>query len=169
MVNIPCKLVNPKNYKDVYNQGVEQYHYEIEVCDKCSHVGFHKHGTYPRNIIIYEEELVLEIVRIKCTQCGRTHALIPNFAVPYCQYSVMDMINIITLTFKALMCFLGATKIPEETVFSIRKRYKRKWKERLRAFGISFDVNLIPRCLSTFAYQFMQCRWCTFFKVLQPT
>lgn len=64
-------------------------------CPYCNSTNLIKHGYYTRNInyiddgvIIYE---IINIQRVKCKDCGHTHALIPSFIVPY-KINVLDTI-----------------------------------------------------------------------------
>ena len=58
-------------------------------CPKCNVFGnFADHGSYKRNLISTDKTSRIEVARIKCLNCNRTHALIPDDVIPYRQYSI---------------------------------------------------------------------------------
>lgn len=53
-------------------------------CPNCKSCGFfHHHGTYKRSVIIHGEPEPINIIRLKCTACNSTHALLLAGMVPY--------------------------------------------------------------------------------------
>lgn len=51
-------------------------------CPYCGNTGFHRHGFYTRNYILYDSScLTVEILRIKCSKCGKTLSVVPNIHV----------------------------------------------------------------------------------------
>lgn len=63
-------------------------------------------ASYTRSIIDIEEGRpccrVLKVVRIRCT-CGHTHVLLPDFIVPYKQYTLPFILHILKLYFSRSM------------------------------------------------------------------
>lgn len=64
-------------------------------CPKCNSTELIKYGTYNRQICyINEKNIILDTIkiqRVKCKTCGKTHALLPSFIVPY-KISLLDVI-----------------------------------------------------------------------------
>lgn len=59
------------------------------ICPKCGgRTNFH--DSYDRHIHIGEEIEWIEIFRVICIKCGKTHAIIPDFIRPYKHYSACD-------------------------------------------------------------------------------
>ncbi len=52
-------------------------------------------GKYVRQVWTGEEKYELEIQRVKCKGCGKTHALLPDFLHPYRRYTLEVMQQII--------------------------------------------------------------------------
>ncbi len=48
----------------------------------------HRHGYYSRNVITRHCIRKISILRVKCPSCGKTHAILPSFLIPYYQYSL---------------------------------------------------------------------------------
>jgi hypothetical protein len=65
-------------------------------CPSCQCPGYLvKHGYYQRTIIINGVKKSICILRIKCKSCGKTHAVLPDFIIPYLQTSIDDAMIII--------------------------------------------------------------------------
>lgn len=80
---------NILNFKGIWN-------YECPICH--SRHRFHRHGSYSRFLILpydgsFQEEQ-MEILRLKCTSCNHTHAILPADVIPYCIYSVSAVIKV---------------------------------------------------------------------------
>lgn len=69
-------------------------------CPYCHSTNLIKYGTYDRNVIYEEDEEIksdiIKIQRFMCKSCNTTHAILPDFLVPYKQYSI-DLLLIILL------------------------------------------------------------------------
>lgn len=69
-------------------------------CPHCRSTNLIKYGTYDRNVIYEEDEEIksdiIKIQRFMCKSCNTTHAILPDFLVPYKQYSI-DLLLIILL------------------------------------------------------------------------
>lgn len=68
-----------KRYEKECNYG----YIECPCCGSDKLIG---HGSYERNVIIYNECQRIKIKRVLCKECGKTHALIPYFLIPYYQH-----------------------------------------------------------------------------------
>lgn len=60
-------------------------------CPNCYSHNFSFFGSYSRNLIVLHNDafidLTINIKRVLCKSCNHTHALIPNFIVPYKVYT----------------------------------------------------------------------------------
>lgn len=98
------------------------------ICPKCKGHEFNYYGSYSRFLIVKINEEILEITikikRIRCKTCKSTHAVIPDFIVPYKAYS-FEIVNKIL--------YLKENK--EKTNKEIEEEYKvsrqliRKWQQ----------------------------------------
>lgn len=93
-------VLNLENVKSV-EEKIEKYEEMINVpnckCPNCSGSEFIYYGTYERNVLYVDKtgkivEKRIKIKRIKCKECGMTHAIIPDFVVPYKQH-VLELMN----------------------------------------------------------------------------
>ena len=71
----------------LYNQYLASSDYLLSYCPDCNHC-LHCHGTYTRYVLIERVKIPLNIRRVRCPICGKTHAILPAWIVPYVQRSV---------------------------------------------------------------------------------
>jgi hypothetical protein len=70
-------------------------------CPICrtKHPDWKKHATYERYIISFENGKTINcqviIIRYRCASCGHTHALLPEFLIPYRSYSILFIISVL--------------------------------------------------------------------------
>ena len=64
------------------------------------------HGRYRRSLIDVEESKVVygvaEIKRVRCVSCGHTHAILPDYIVPYTTYSLLFILRVLAGHFLGL-------------------------------------------------------------------
>lgn len=56
-------------------------------CPECNKSDFTYCKGYSRNVVDNGKEYRIEIKKVKCNHCNKRHAIIPDFLVPYKQYS----------------------------------------------------------------------------------
>ena len=131
----------------------------------CGHAGcLVRHGYYRRRLKTRQGTIVLCILRVKCKECGRTHAILPELVVPYSQIPAdlqqhMLLYPLGSPELEALM--QGNSDITESNILAIRSRFRKYWKERLLTMGRELRndiVDLIRNSFSFFHRQFMQIR-----------
>ena len=97
-------ILNSKNFKSQMNQSeILQFYkktvdfYDLE-CPHCKSDELIKWTSYKRKVYYLENKTlkseIIEIKRVKCNQCGKTHALLPECIVPYKQ----ALLKVILLT-----------------------------------------------------------------------
>lgn len=93
-INSFCKI-NKKNFclTQEYVQNLMPCCEDIHCkCPKCkAKCCFAYHGSYMRNITVIHKgkryDFRVRVTRVICKSCGSTHALLPNFLVPYKIYT----------------------------------------------------------------------------------
>ena len=131
----------------------------------CGHAGcLVRHGYYRRRLKTRQGTIVLCILRVKCKECGRTHAILPELVVPYSQVpaDLQQYMLLYPLGSPELEALMQENNdITESNVLAVRSRYRKQWKERLLTMGrkLRNDIaELIRRSFSFFHRQFMQIR-----------
>lgn len=83
------KNFNDNNLQIIYNDFIYSLDLsEIKCC--CGHCKWHIHAYYFRILIYYALRNNLEVVRIKCCYCHKTHVLLPIFIIPYISKSIFE-------------------------------------------------------------------------------
>ena len=95
MITITVPFDNPLNQK-TYENLINTLQFHQLQCT-CGHSGcLTIHGYYPRSLKENDSEITLSICRVKCSHCGKTHALLPSQLVPYSQVSLQEQAAIIS-------------------------------------------------------------------------
>lgn len=147
--------------QEYYNSVISELQLHRLECS-CGHSGcLSFHGYYRRSVITTSGKRTLLICRVKCSECGHTHALLLSSMVPYSQIPSIVQQNIAIAYENSLdrssVCSSG---IDENNVKSVVRRYVRFWRERLRSARISLEPLsvLIIACFSHYSKQLMQIR-----------
>ena len=160
MITIETKNFNPVS-QDFYDKTIDSLNLNNLTCI-CGHSAcLIRYGSYERYIRSGDRKILFFISRVRCTECGRTHALLLSSFVPYSQIPFDVMTGIIR-------CYehhsgyghILAVQllIDENTISSVTSSYRRHWKQRLLSASISIngDAALIYGCFQHFSRQFMQ-------------
>lgn len=130
----------------------------------CGHSGcLSVHGYYTRSVKIGFNSIKLRICRVRCSECGKTHALLLSTLVPYSQIPLSAQQKICIRyesgTFVYRVCD-ETPSVDENNVKSVIRNYRHKWREKLRALRISLSPldSLIRSCFTDYSAQFMQIR-----------
>lgn len=166
MITIKCKVFNISQNK--YDDIINQINISELTCPNCKHSDMIAHGDYKRSVKTPSGIITISIKRVKCKNCGKTHALLLSIFVPYSLITVNHHIRIINnQDVKGLM--VDVSDIDESNVAYIKRMYRNHWKEKLISSDISFDDNdFIDKCFHHFNRQFMQIK-CTINCLFCPT
>lgn len=116
-------------------------------CPHCHYSGkLNRHGSYTRGVYINDQCVDITIFRVICPSCHKTHALIPDFLVPYFIYPLAVILKALKETYiddKTLNTVCDNIKsefnlsfIQEQNISYFRMRFK-----RLKSFVLNFFVN----------------------------
>lgn len=170
------KIYSKKNNNDLsqtdYDRVVDALPFHALSCE-CSHTGhLIKHGFYKRSIKTSTAIVLIRVLRMRCKCCGKTHAILPEWIVPFSLVPLKDHINIISTYLKgtSLIPIMEANLcLDESNIRYIIRQFKFHWEERLKAFRISYDGNLVEACFHNFTRQFMQIKRTSNILFLQTT
>ncbi len=157
-----CNLISQSFYDSVINR--IQFHQLTCTCGHSACMTIH--GYYHRSIKLPDQTSRLRICRVRCSECGKTHALLLSSIVPYSQIRTCDQQQI-CIAFEqhlsaAPVCDSNP-EIDENNVKSVLRNYRCHWREMLRSLriGLSPLIPLISSCFANYSAQFMQIRRCT--------
>lgn len=145
--------------QDFYNQTIDHLQLHMVQCT-CGKKGcLIRYGHYQRHVKYLSELLPLVVQRVRCKECGTSHALLPSVLVPYSQIPLEDQQEI-------LGCVVAGTSpdsvmdknylIDENNVKHIIRQFKKHWKQRILSLGLSPSDSLTVPCLTIYLRQFMQ-------------
>lgn len=153
------KPLNQNTYENLIN--TLQFHRLQCTCGRSGCLTIH--GYYTRSLKEEDSEITLSICRVKCSHCGRTHALLPSQLVPYSRVSLQEQAAILSAyedsrDFEQIM--ERTPSIDENLIAAIIRRYVKHWMQKIRSFRVelSFPPRLVKQCFSLFRNQFMQIR-----------
>ncbi len=141
----------------------------------CGHSGcLIRYGSYKRNVQLKDEKITLTVVRVFCTVCGHTHALLLSSIVPYSQIPLNLQISVIHTYESGLSLqpiLAEHCLIDENNLKSVIRSYRLYWQQRLRSAALSFIErnSLVIGCFSHFSRQFMQIKTTVNKLILLPT
>ena len=164
------KPLTQKSYEDTIHR--LQFHQLTCTCGMSGTLTVH--GYYTRRLKTDDHEISLTICRVKCSHCGKTHALLPSLLVPYSQVSLEDHISIIQ-AYEGSRDFTGimnaTPSIDENLIASIIRRYVAHWLQKLCSFRLELRPAdcLVKKCFSLFMNQFMRIRQTPNILFLTPT
>lgn len=152
-----CNLISQSFYDSVIN--TIQFH---QLTCSCGHSACMTiHGYYLRSIKLPDGTLRLRICRVRCSECGKTHALLLSSIVPYSQIRTCDQQQICIAfeqQFSADSVCDSNPEIDENNVKYVLRNYRRHWCEMLKSLRISLSpfITLIRSCFANYSAQFMQ-------------
>ncbi len=130
MILLNSNKINTPKEKSLENK-IKEYEEEINFpglkCE-CGCCELNIHGVYERNIIKNNKDYKIKIKRVKCSECGRTHALLPVFILPYYQSEAEE---IITSVEKLVEEGKSTQEVEKETGISRQKlnQWRKKYKK----------------------------------------
>ena len=145
---LDCKLKNTiLSVRDLFRQSLEQSPLFLLVCPYCGAKGTcNKRGSYERSLVTFPDgkPLVvrLRIPRVQCT-CGKSHALLPDFIVPYLSYSLPMILHILSDYFTRRLTIRGICEkylVSPPLIYRFKKRFlihKKQWLGILRDMELS--------------------------------
>ena len=145
---LDCKLKNTiLSVRDLFRQSLEQSPLFLLVCPYCGAKGTcNKRGSYERSLVTFPDgkpQVVrLRIPRVQCT-CGKSHALLPDFIVPYLAYSLPMILRILSDFFTRRLTIRGICEkylVSPPLIYRFKKRFlihKKQWLGILRDMELS--------------------------------
>ena len=147
--------------QEIYNGIIDRLQIQQITCT-CGQRGcMRKYGHYKRVVWFLSDDVTLDVQRIQCTHCRRTHAVLLDILVPYSRIPMEDQIQILIAFENGASCEAVQQAnylIEDGMVLYIRRKYFRYWKQKLLSAGISLSLNLVADCFRCYGCQFMQIR-----------
>lgn len=145
-----------KKISEMIQEFIDDIEVKCLICPKCETANAVKHGYYERYLRTALGMVKIKVLRIKCLKCGKTHAVLPLFVVPYSWTMLRHQIMIIRGQKREAMEQL--TSLCESEIYYIKKQYRKYWEQKILSESIQFDESISERCFDVFGKQFMQIR-----------
>lgn len=126
-----------KKLEEFIRKYEEEVNYGYIECPYCKSDNLIFYGTYERNIGIYGEYYKIRIKRVQCKYCGRTHALLPSFILPYYQNEV----SFIEVTIGLKIIDEKATEEISK-IFNISRQLINNWIRRFKSHLTRLKVTI---------------------------
>ena len=152
-----------EDHQRAYDELIDQipFHQLRCTCGRCGDLI--RHGYYTRKIKVSLGYQRLKINRVICKACNKTHALTPDWLIPYSSILLKDQVQILQahLAGESMEPIMAEQPVIDESAIGyIIRQFKRHWLPRLTAFQIPLDKNIVPACFRAFGRQLMQIK-CT--------
>lgn len=106
----------------------------------------------------------MKVLRLRCSRCGRTHALLPVEAVPYSQVDLSCQLTMLRYKIGSPEMEKMQNSNPdldESCISRVRRKFRKHWAERLKAECLSVHMELdqlVTSCFDSYRKQFLQIR-----------
>lgn len=167
---LDCKLKNTLlHIRNLYRQCLKQNPLFLLVCPYCGAKGTcQPRGSYERSLVTFPdgrpEVIRLRVPRVQCS-CGRSHALLPDFIVPYLSYSLPMILQVLCDYFDRHLTVRGiCTKylITPPVLYRLKKQFflhKKEWLGTLRDMSLpacTFLEGILTDSFSRFHDSFLR-------------
>lgn len=149
-----------------YDTVINSLDYSLFKCPSCEHTGTTVHGYYTRKLKTVYGVISLRVMRVKCSTCGKTHAVLLCSIIPYSPIPLKETIDIVsadnTKDYNQILELNISVDLSD--IYRVRRNYRLFWKERLKSHNIKIsDPDISQKCISLFRRQFMQisCTLCS--------
>ena len=161
---LDCKLKNTILYiKKLYRQSLQLNPLFLLACPYCGAKGAcKKRGSYERSLATFPdgkpEVLRLKIPRVQCP-CGKSHALLPDFIVPYFSYSLPMILMLLSDYFHRRLTVRGICEkymVSPPLIYRLKKQFllhKKQWLGALRDMELS-PPDFMEELLTSFYARF---------------
>lgn len=171
MISVKFSEINI-NKQRKYNEAINK----MNICQiecTCGHCGcLVRHGYYKRKVKTKDETITLYILRVKCKECRKTHAILPDMIIPYSQIPADIQHKIIKGDKAEYINEITNPDIVESDIYRIRMNYRKHWKERIKSIFLTIEDKIeviIEGCYKYFGKLFMQIKRCLIKKFFVST
>lgn len=143
------KMENFNTKINNYNDFIANLEVKTIKCPNCNLSDMERHGYYKRYINISGKKYYIRILRVRCKICGHTHAVLPDFVIPYLHEPITNMIELI----------LSNSVDTDDNLYKIIHKIKKKWLPMLNSIMLTFKHSiseLVKKCSQVFRTCVMQ-------------
>ena len=124
MITLKVDKLNREISQKLYDEIIESVDIHLLECT-CKRHNMVVHVYYTRNIKTHNGNVELVILRVRCKECGKTHAVLISFIVPY--QSIEMSVQIEIITDKDIEKIMNDNpSIDELNVYRVKERFRSK-------------------------------------------
>ena len=154
MITLKVDKLNREISQKLYDEIIESVDIHLLECT-CKRHNMVVHGYYSRNIKTHNGNVELVILRVRCKECGKTHAVLISFIVPY--QSIEMSVRIEIITDKDIEKIMNDNpSIDELNVYRVKERFRSKYKAWMRSLNLTLEDDLVLESFRYFRSNFMQ-------------
>ena len=154
MITLKVDNLNREISQKLYDEIIESVDIHLLECT-CKRHNMVVHGYYSRKIKTNNGNIELVILRVRCKDCGKTHAVLISFIVPYQSIEMSVLIDIIDDgDIEKIMS--ANPSIDEISVYRVKKRFKSRYKSWMKSLNLTFEDDLVFLSFEYFKSNFMQ-------------
>ncbi|MGN0384400.1 MAG: DUF6431 domain-containing protein [Lachnospiraceae bacterium] len=125
-------------------------------CPKCGcSCIFSYHARYSRTFHIGGIDITIMVIRLRCSHCHSTHAVLPSFAMPCSRINIEDAVDILVSEDEADT--MVRLQISMHQLRSIKERYADYWKQFVPDLSVPIS-EITQHCIGLLSKQFLQVR-----------
>ena len=154
MITLKVDNLNREISQKLYDEILESVDIHLLECT-CKRHNMVVHGYYSRNIKTHNGNIELVIMRVRCKDCGKTHAVLISFIVPYQSIEISVLIDIIDDgDIEKIMA--DNLSIDELDIFRVKERFRLRYKSFMKSLNLTFEDDLVFLSFKYFKSNFMQ-------------
>ena len=154
MITLKVDKLNREISQKLYDEIIASVDIHLLECT-CKRHNMVVHGYYTRKLKTKSGNIELVILRVRCKDCGRTHAVLISFIVPYQSIEMSVQIKIITDNDIEKIMYCNPS-IDELDIFRVKERFRLRYKSFMKSLNLTFEGDLIFLSFKYFKSNFMQ-------------
>ena len=154
MITLKVDKLNREISQKLYDEIIESVDIHLLECT-CKRHNMVVHGYYSRNIKTHNGNVELVILRVRCKDCGKTHAVLISLIVPYQSIEMSVQIKIITDNDIEKIMYCNPN-IDELDIYRVKERFRLRYKSFMKSLNLTFEDDLVFLSFKYFKSNFMQ-------------
>ena len=152
MITLKVDKLNREISQKLYDEIIASVDIHLLECT-CKRHNMVVHGYYTRKTNNGNIELV--ILRVRCKDCGKTHAVLISFIVPYQSIEMSVQIKIIANSDIEKIMYCNPS-IDELDIYRVKERFRLRYKSFMKSLNLTFEDDLVFLSFKYFKSNFMQ-------------
>ena len=154
MITLKVDKLNREISQKLYDEIIASVDIHLLECT-CKRHNMVVHGYYTRKLKTNNGNIELVILRVRCKDCGKTHAVLISFIVPYQSIEMSVQIKIITDNDIEKIMYCNPC-IDELDIYRVKERFRLKYKAWMRSLNLTLEDDLVLESFRYFRSNFMQ-------------